>query len=678
MVKLFLLLFSFVCIIKSYDSLAQVNANTATSLSSISSDSALLNNYAQAGFEFAEVNRDSSLFYVEKALTISRKLNQKYYEALLLSIIGYTQLSNGEYSKSISALIAASKMADDSEIGKGILKTPFINQFLKADDPIRVQALLKGYLKNCLGMLYGATRNNKRKLIELLQAKEMVEVGKEDYFLLSAINSNIAVAYIEEGKLDSAIYYEFQSIENDKQNALGLYSGVPYSIIGETYLSLGKLDSAKKYLFQGLALIIKQDDNYIALAQNYVSLSKFYEKKRNKDSSLLYAKYAVLNFRKGGMFIPEMVFAYEALAIAYDSVGIVDSAYKYMAMAKQLGDSLNEKEIINLSNYQNISLEEQLRLQNLENDRKLEISRMRIYLLLTGLGVFLMIAFILYWSNQHKQKINKLLEATLANLKSTQAQLIQSEKMASLGELTTGIAHEIQNPLNFVNNFSEVSIELIEEMGEELDKGDLIEAKLISIDIKQNLDKINHHGKRAGEIVKGMLQHSRSNSGAKESTNINVLADEYLRFAYHGIMAKDKSFNVTLKTDFDESIGNINIIPQDIGKVVLNLINNAFYVVGEKMKSGIENYEPTVKVSTKKFNNKVEISVKDNGNGIPLKILDKIFQPFFTTKPTGQGTGLGLSLSYDIVKAHGGELRVETKEGDGTSFLILLPLNDLK
>jgi two-component system, NtrC family, sensor kinase len=257
-------------------------------------------------------------------------------------------------------------------------------------------------------------------------------------------------------------------------------------------------------------------------------------------------------------------------------------------------------------------------------------------------------------------------------LQSTQKQLIQSEKMASLGELTAGIAHEIQNPLNFVNNFSEVSTELVDEMNEEMAKGNLEDAKHIANDLRQNLEKINHHGKRAGDIVKGMLQHSRSSTSTKELTDLNKLADEYLRLAYHGLRAKDKTFNAILKIDFDETIGNINIIPQDIGRVILNLITNAFYAVDEKNKSGIENYEPTVSVNTKKLNDKVEIRVADNGNGIPPKVLDKIFQPFFTTKPTGQGTGLGLSLSYDIVKAHGGELKVETKEGEGSEFIIQL------
>jgi len=272
------------------------------------------------------------------------------------------------------------------------------------------------------------------------------------------------------------------------------------------------------------------------------------------------------------------------------------------------------------------------------------------------------------------------LKKSLENLKSTQAQLIQSEKMASLGELTAGIAHEIQNPLNFVNNFSEVSNELIDEMKMELDKGDVTEAKLIADDIRQNLEKINHHGKRADAIVKGMLQHSRSSSGQKELTDINALCDEYLRLSYHGLRAKDKSFNAKFETRFDDTIGKINIVPQEMGRVILNLINNAFYAVKEKAQAAVlappaVAYEPTVSVITKNLKDKIEIQVKDNGNGIPAAIKEKIFQPFFTTKPTGQGTGLGLSLSYDIVtKGHGGEIKVTSQELQGTTFTIVLPV----
>ena len=276
------------------------------------------------------------------------------------------------------------------------------------------------------------------------------------------------------------------------------------------------------------------------------------------------------------------------------------------------------------------------------------------------------------------QTEKKRAEDALAELKTTQAQLIQSEKMASLGELTAGIAHEIQNPLNFVNNFSEVSSELLDEMKIELDKEDAGEAKAIANDVKQNLEKILLHGKRADAIVKGMLQHSRTSSGQKELTDINLLADEYLRLAYHGLRAKDKSFNAKFETDLDETIEKMNVVPQEIGRVILNLINNAFYAVSEKKKSVFteapadKQYEPAVTVSTKKLGDKISVRIRDNGDGIPQKVLDKIFQPFFTTKPTGQGTGLGLSLSYDIIKAHGGKIMVETKEGEGTEFSILL------
>jgi two-component system NtrC family sensor kinase len=275
---------------------------------------------------------------------------------------------------------------------------------------------------------------------------------------------------------------------------------------------------------------------------------------------------------------------------------------------------------------------------------------------------------------QVKQRTSEL-NNSLNELKSTQAQLIQQEKMASLGELTAGIAHEIQNPLNFVNNFSEVNGELIKELKREVSTGNMQEVTAIADDIESNSEKINHHGKRADAIVKGMLQHSRTGSGIKEASDVNRLADEYLRLAYHGFKEKNKPFEAKIESDFDSSVGKINVVPQDIGRALLNLINNAFYAVNERRKQNLNGYEPTVSVTTRKYNGKVEIRVEDNGTGIPQSILDKVFQPFFTTKPTGQGTGLGLSLAYDIVKAHGGEIKVATKEGEGSEFIIQLPLS---
>jgi two-component system, NtrC family, sensor kinase len=382
--------------------------------------------------------------------------------------------------------------------------------------------------------------------------------------------------------------------------------------------------------------------------------------------------------------------AYEIIATVYENTGDGNNALSYYRKYKMYSDSLQ-----NLESEQaaaNYKAQYAFSKKELEFERKALQQR---WLIFSAFAALLTLSIFFWFIYRNKKRLNKhnkdlhlkneLIEAeklkaenTLHILKETQSQLIQSEKMASLGELTAGIAHEIQNPLNFVNNFSEINKELLAEMNEEIENKNFDEVKALAKDITENEEKINHHGKRADAIVKGMLQHSRStNNATKEPADINKLTDEYLRLAYHGLRAKDKSFNTTMKTDYDETIGNINIIPQDIGRVILNLITNAFYVVNERLRQAQpdSHYEPIVEVSTKKDGNKVLITVKDNGNGIPKKILDKIFQPFFTTKPTGQGTGLGLSLSYDIVKAHGGELKVETKEGEGSEFVIQLPIN---
>ncbi len=417
-----------------------------------------------------------------------------------------------------------------------------------------------------------------------------------------------------------------------------------------------------------------------------------------KDNAL---KAALECFRiaKGTGSLTQIKQADFALSSAYKDLKNYERALFYFEEGSKLKDSLfNEKkqqEIGRLESGFDLDKKDQ-QITLLNKDKIIQVSKSQKQqairnALIAGLALILILAFVLVRNNRHKQRINVILteqkkeieskrdslENALSHLKATQSQLVQSEKMASLGELTAGIAHEIQNPLNFVNNFSEVSNELIEEIQEERDKAqgtrdEQLQDEILN-DIKQNLEKINHHGKRADAIVKGMLQHSRSSTGVKEPTDINKLADEYLRLSYHGLRAKDKDFNAAMKTDFDDAIEKINIIPQDIGRVLLNLYNNAFYAVSERRKVEGVGYEPTISVRTKKSGNQVSISVSDNGNGIPQKVLDKIFQPFFTTKPTGQGTGLGLSLSYDIIKAHGGEIKVDTKEGEGTKFIIQLP-----
>ena len=362
---------------------------------------------------------------------------------------------------------------------------------------------------------------------------------------------------------------------------------------------------------------------------------------------------------------------------------LYDKALSNFKTATVISDSIRSKENIQKATELTLNneFEKKQSIADAIQGKKNAEARLKQILLIAGLGIMLLLATGAWIAFRNKRTANRLLqkqkkeiESTLTQLKATQTQLIQSEKMASLGELTAGIAHEIQNPLNFVKNFSEVSVELMEEMTDEVIAGNKENFMAIRKDLKENLEKITLHSMRADAIVKAMLLHSRTSTGQKEPTNINNLADEYLQLSYHGMCAKEKSFHAKIKTNFDECISEINIIPQDMGRALLNFFNNAFYAVGQKKKNGAENYEPIISVSTKKIGNNVEISIKDNGNGISEKILDKIYQPFFTTKPTGQGTGLGLSISYDVVKANNGNIKVETKEGEYTEFIIELPL----
>ncbi len=450
--------------------------------------------------------------------------------------------------------------------------------------------------------------------------------------------------------------------------------------LGELKFRLGQHQVALDYLHQSIDRFQNNKDHY-STSDAFRIIAGFFKEMNQVDSSIFYAKKALAEAQTVG-YKTTMLGASSILSEQYELIDIKEALYY-----RKYYDSTN-KDLYGASRVKTLQKtisDEQERQQKNELEKISYQNKLKQYGLLAGLGVFLLIAFILYRNNEQKRKANKVLEQTLSNLKSTQAQLIQSEKMASLGELTAGVAHEIQNPLNFVTNFSEVNKDLLIEMKDEIDNGNLNEVKLIANDVIENEQKINHHGKRADAIVKGMLQHSRSSSGVKEPTDINALADEYLRLSYHGLRAKDKDLNANFTTNFDESIGKIEVAPQDIGRVLLNLYNNAFYAVNEKKKQLDGTFEPTVEVSTKLSSSlsfgegrgEVIITVKDNGFGIPQKVLDKIFQPFFTTKPTGQGTGLGLSLSYDIIKAHGGELLVETKEKEGAEFTIKIPTTQI-
>ncbi|MGI8584155.1 MAG: ATP-binding protein [Chitinophagaceae bacterium] len=521
--------------------------------------------------------------------------------------------------------------------------------------------------------------------------------------------STILNCYRDEGDYTEALYYG-KILLDRTEKYVPVALGISNTVVGSVYYGMKKYDSAMYYLTKGVnyppninypwillmngrvnarlknnttafgfyrqsIVGLRNVHNLKDLAGAYTSIAELFKETGNTDSAIYYGKLA-LNVTQEKKLNKELWEASILLANIYEKKNSKE-ALEFYRLAMITRDSLfNQEKQRQMLSYK---FNEELKQQELKSAEQQIKNRNRIYWLIAILVFFLSAVIFLIRNNKRKQKINALLQKqkqeiqdALMNLKSTQSQLIQSEKMASLGELTAGIAHEIQNPLNFVNNFSDVNAELIAEMKEEINKGNLNEIKMIAKDIEENEQKISHHGKRADAIVKGMLQHSRNNAGQKEPTNINALADEYFRLSYHGLRAKDNNFNASMQTNFDESIGNINIIPQDIGRVLLNLFTNAFYAVAEKKKQHPEGYEPAVSVSTKKINDKVEVHVIDNGNGIPQKVLDKIFQPFFTTKPTGQGTGLGLSLSYDIIKAYGGEIKVETKEGEGAAFVILL------
>ncbi|HVV54240.1 MAG TPA: ATP-binding protein, partial [Mucilaginibacter sp.] len=428
--------------------------------------------------------------------------------------------------------------------------------------------------------------------------------------------------------------------------------------------------------------------NHYLQSEDLRRIAEAYQKMSRTDSCIDYAKKALEQAKLDRN--PDLVQRTTSLLTdEYKLKGDYKNAFGYQLATQQARDSLFSQQK-NLQ-VQNLTYNEQ---QRREAARATEIAyqnRVRFYALLGVIIVFVLIAGILLYANSQRKKANVLLkeqndqietqrkdlENTVADLKATQKQLIQSEKMASLGELTAGIAHEIQNPLNFVNNFSEVNAELIDEMEQEIKKGNLDEVKSIAEDIKANQEKISQHGKRADFIVKGMLQHSRNSTGEKQLTNINVLADEFFKLSFHGLRARDKSFNAEMVTHFDPDLPKINVVQQDMGRVLLNLINNAFYSVNKKAKTAGSDYKPTVEISTASQNGSVRISVKDNGLGIPENIKDKIMQPFFTTKPTGEGTGLGLSLSYDIVvKGHGGNINVYSKENEGSEFVITLPANN--
>ncbi len=619
------------------------------------------------GFYYQETKLDSALYFHQQQLKLAKKLDIKMWLADAYSQVGYQLLTMGNATQAYDNFIEAEKIAEDKENEKSNWHYSVFSNSKNLHDA-RLSILAMNY--NGFGNLY-LFIDEPGKDIDAFN--ETIRIGQQigNKKILVSAYGNIAANLSP----DSMILYSKMALQYADEGGYKKNNGLILLLIAKAFGLNHDLDSAAHYVDLSINANIQQK-NLRGLSLSYWAKATLQSLKNDIDSSLLYAKksLAIAELVK----MPDLFLnAYTSLATGYGVKKMNDSAYKYGQLAYNLNDSLKNARLKQLTDFQKFAFNEQLRLKQLNDDKTSAQNKLKLYAAIVGLAALLFVALILSRNNHQKQKANKVLESTLNDLKATQSQLIQSEKMASLGELTAGIAHEIQNPLNFVNNFSEINQEMIDEMKNELANGNIQQAIEIANDIKENEEKINHHGKRADAIVKGMLQHSRSSTGKKEPTDINAFANEYFRLAYHGLRAKDKSFNAKLETDFDDSIGEINMVPQDMGRVILNLITNAFYVVDEKKKSGIENYEPTVKVSTKNLNNAISISVKDNGNGIPAEIVDKIFQPFFTTKPTGKGTGLGLSMSYDIVtNGHKGQLNVETKPGEGTTFIIKIPKNN--
>ena len=527
-----------------------------------------------------------------------------------------------------------------------------------------------------MGEVYTNTMYNQQKGFYYLYKAINIYQAVQDTADLGIAYYGIAEYFGSINQYDSCLYFAEKSLSVLKNTEISHI--IPnMALIGTMYYKKGNISKAFIYLRQSIENNTKYKKGVVESWLPYYTIAEYHLEKGNADSGLYYAKKAFESVSTPKKWQKSSAL----LGKAYGAIGKPDSAARYYELALSYNDIVNSTDRKRLLQAQDF--EEQLRQQELEETR----NKTRFFSLLAGIGILLLFAGMLLVNNRHRKKINALLqqknqkiESTLEELKATQAQLIQSAKMASLGELTAGIAHEIQNPLNFVNNFSEVNNELIDELKNQKSRSDSYlgnneELEDILNDIYENNEKIRQHGKRADAIVKGMLQHARASSGKKEPTNINKLADEYLRLSFQGLRAKDKDFNAIIETHFDDTIKPIQVIPGDIGRVLLNLFNNAFYAVSEKKVKLNGTFEPIVTVSTKKDGDNILITVQDNGTGIPQEALDKIFQPFYTTKPTGEGTGLGLSLSYDIItKGHGGELKVESKEGEGSMFVVQLPI----
>jgi len=606
---------------------------------------------------------DSSLIFGQQAYDLALKFKRVRDQVVSLNYMADAYSSLGDYVKCFQLYFKSMRLAESINDMPGVViaYNNIGSAYVIKQDYLKALPYLQLGLKKW--KIYSSTH-------------KLTIYGQRE--LKTVLLINIAEVFLYTHKIDSANYYlQICYPDAKKKHFTELLDNIERDL-GEVETARGNKGDAR-YYYRDAAAIATRIEDVEMLSITYLSTANLYHKYKQQDSAEYYAQKA-LETASAEKYLQDVLNAGKVLYAYYDEDHNLPQAYKYLKITIATKDSLFSQDKV--KQLLSLDFDEKQRQRDIEAAETQVRNNIRMYVLLAGVLVLLLLAFVFWRNSRHRKQANLQLqeqkeeiEAALEQLQLTQKQLIQSEKMASLGELTAGIAHEIQNPLNFVNNFSEVNIELISEMQTELENGTKEEVIDILEDIKQNLEKISHHGKRADGIVKGMLQHSRASSNIKEPTDINKLADEYLRLTYHGLRAKDKSFNSELITHFADKLPLVNVVPQDIGRALLNLFTNAFYAVHQKQKKGLAKYQPTVTLSTGVEGHCIIIKVKDNGDGIPENIQDKIMQPFFTTKPTGEGTGLGLSLSYEIVvNGHGGAIEIDSAEREYTEFIIKLPI----
>ncbi|MFC7667178.1 ATP-binding protein [Hymenobacter humi] len=595
---------------------------------------------------------DSAAVYAIKALTLARRIGYRHGE--------------GEALNRLGAALRESNLARSLEL---------FQQSLHIAKATRDRALEAQNLRS-IGIIYVYLRDRQQGLAYYFRALKIGEQARDERRVVIEL-SNIGLAYDLFNQLDSAKLYQ----ERAYTLARRLHTPTNYILygLGNVALKQGRLDEARTYYRKSIAES-KKVRHLRSLNFAYVGMATLYQKRGRLDSSIYYARLGCQAGQTNG-FLRGVLNASTLLTKDFKAQRQPDSALKYQSLMLVMKDTLfGQEKVMRL---QSLNYREQQRAQAAAASQAALKTRYRTFALVAGLVGLLALALILARHSRQQQRANEALEKSLAELKTTQEQLVQREKMAFLGELTAGIAHELQNPLNFVKNFAEVSADLVDEMsGDARDAAGNSPARSSGLEqeilagLKQNLQKISQHGQRATSIIKGMLEHSRTGTGRREPANLNALVDESLRLAYQGLRTKEKDFNATLTTCLDPSLPEVAVVSQDLSRVLINLFTNAFHAVQARQRQHPDPaYQPEVQVTTRLLPGKVEIRIRDNGTGMSDKVKDKIFHPFFTTKPVGEGTGLGLSLSHDIVTSgHSGRLLVESQEGLGTEFTVSLPI----